>query len=741
MANKSVLELAVGTGQWDSGLKKAKQALDNFTSAQGGLQQALEKDNGDMTAFVKMMANMDSTAKTSKQQLREMTNVLTDFTTTYRTLTDEQKASPFGQEMAKAIQSLTERAGVLRDAMEDVQLSVRNAASDTRLFDQVAQGMSVATAGFQGLTGAGKLLGIEMGNDVEVIAKLQAAMAVTNSLTTIQTALQKQSALMQGVLAARTALASAAQTALAVATGNATAAQKAFNVVANMNPYVLLATSIAAVVGAIALFSDDTEEATKKQEKMNRELQEGVDKAIEYANAINSAYNALQTYLSAVGAASWQMEDAKLQAAQDKADRMKAIWEGEMANRPEGESVENYEARIKKAYDAYDAAKKELQKVSEEIRIHRKAVQDLLDNWENLTTDKQIRTAISAFQNLRDELKRGSKEYDEMTRRIEILQNKLNPKKTGGGSKVTKNGEKDSFQEMEEVVGLLNIQKQKLEDLQAMKPFAETEEELENINQQIAEVNAEYQRLLNLGNEDPFTEVLPPLMQMESVLKQLNEDLKKAETPEAYQNLLADIKAINEEMKAFKGETDKGKGKDKKSGKNDIMKLVSGSSNILSGLQSMGVELPKELQETVSVIQGLISVIEGVNTVISIFATSAIAANTAAVAANTTALAINTAVPSIFANGGVIHAAGGWSGIVPGNSFSGDNIRMGQFALNSGELVLNKFQQQALAGTLENGGIKNISISGHLEGETIALSVDRWGKRSGKGELAFFKNQ
>ena len=406
-----------------------------------------------------------------------------------------------------------------------------------------------------------------------------------------------------------------------------------------------------------------------------------------------------------------------------------------MAKRPEGESVENYEARIKKAYDAYDAAKKELQKVSEEIRIHRKAVQDLLNNWENLTTDKQIRTAISAFQNLRDELKRGSKEYDEMTRRIEILQNKLKPKKTEGGSKVTKAGEKDDFQEMDEVVGLLNIQKQKLEDLQAMKPFAETEEELENINQQIAEVNAEYQRLLNLGNEDPFTEVLPPLMQMESVLKQLNEDLKKAETPEAYQNLLADIKAINEEMKAFKGETDKGKGKDKKSGKNDMMKLMSGSSSILSGLQSMGVELPKELQETVSVIQGLISVIEGVNTVISIFATSAIAANTAAVAANTTALAINTAVPSIFAGGGIVRAAGG---TLVGNSYSGDNLRGigpgGQiYGLNAGEVVLNRAQAGVLAAELSSPGYNNLRLETYVSGRDLKVVLNNDSESRGKG--------
>ena len=50
MANQSVLELAVGTGKWDAGLKKAQQSLNNFTQAQGGLQQALAKDNGDIAA-------------------------------------------------------------------------------------------------------------------------------------------------------------------------------------------------------------------------------------------------------------------------------------------------------------------------------------------------------------------------------------------------------------------------------------------------------------------------------------------------------------------------------------------------------------------------------------------------------------------------------------------------------------------------------------------------------------------
>jgi hypothetical protein len=62
---KSVLELAVGTGQWDAGLKKAKSALDNFTQSQGGLQSALAKDSENMRKFVQMMGKTESTAKTA----------------------------------------------------------------------------------------------------------------------------------------------------------------------------------------------------------------------------------------------------------------------------------------------------------------------------------------------------------------------------------------------------------------------------------------------------------------------------------------------------------------------------------------------------------------------------------------------------------------------------------------------------------------------------------------------------
>ena len=93
-----------------------------------------------------------------------------------------------------------------------------------------------------------------------------------------------------------------------------------------------------------------------------------------------------------------------------------------------------------------------------------------------------------------------------------------------------------------------------------------------------------------------------------------------------------------------------------------------------------------------------------------------------------------------------IHSATGYAegGVIKGNSFSGDNLLAqgpdgGMVGLNAGEVVLNRAQTGALASQLQDGGGGNGRIVGVLRGEDIALVADRWGRRTGKGELAFFK--
>ena len=129
----SILKLRVESQEYDQKIKRAAEGIQRYAQKcreAGGTLQYL--DDG-VLEFVQALGKMDTVATGTKQQLREMSNALTTLTQTDRGLTDEEKASPFGQELAKGIQQLTERAGQAQDAMADVQASIRNAASDTQI--------------------------------------------------------------------------------------------------------------------------------------------------------------------------------------------------------------------------------------------------------------------------------------------------------------------------------------------------------------------------------------------------------------------------------------------------------------------------------------------------------------------------------------------------------------------------------------------------------------------------------
>jgi hypothetical protein len=91
-----------------------------------------------------------------------------------------------------------------------------------------------------------------------------------------------------------------------------------------------------------------------------------------------------------------------------------------------------------------------------------------------------------------------------------------------------------------------------------------------------------------------------------------------------------------------------------------------------------------------------------------------------------------------YANGGVVHAAGGaaipGTFTVPGNTYSGDQIPA---MLNAGETVLTRAQAGNIASQLQGAG-GSINLNGVLTGENIFLSADRYARRSGRGELVTF---
>ena len=282
----SILRLRVEDKDYDSRLRNATQGLNRYIDGcrkAGGTLAYVEQET---LNFVKELDKMPTVAEGGYMAIKELRRSIVDLTIQYRGLTDEEKQSPFGQAMAQSIDSLTERAARVKDAWRDVDHAIRNSASDTKIFDQLAGSVSLATSTFQTFQGAAKLLGVELGDNVEVIAKLQATMAVTNGLTQIQNALQKQSAVMQGVAALQTKANAAAQLLLAKNTAAAAAAGEAFNVVARMNPYVLIASAVIAAGTALIAFTRHSQKAAEAEKQQAEETDRLRKKMEEMQNAI-----------------------------------------------------------------------------------------------------------------------------------------------------------------------------------------------------------------------------------------------------------------------------------------------------------------------------------------------------------------------------------------------------------------------------------------------------------------------
>lgn len=164
--------------------------------------------------------------------------------------------------------------------------------------------------------------------------------------------------------------------------------------------------------------------------------------------------------------------------------------------------------------------------------------------------------------------------------------------------------------------------------------------------------------------------------------------------------------------------------------------LVAGISEIGSGLKSLGFDLGKGFDRTMSVVQGIMTITQGVQTVLGVIQAfnsaneTAQTVSLATIAANTSIMATNSFSGWLpFANGGVVRAA---SGFVGGRKYSGDNIPA---LLNSGEVVLNQAQTSNLATKLNGNAEQRMNARPYLDVETIWLGVNNLLGRMGKGEI------
>lgn len=375
--------------------KEMEQAIQN-------LDAHLKDLDADMGQFQRNVGNYAIAGGSIKKDLKELVLEIANLSIAYQSLSDEEKKSADGQALASHIQDLTEKAGVLKDAISDTNQAITNAASDTRGFDQLSGSIQLAIDGFGLATGAAEMLGISSEDLASIQTKLQAAIAASNAMQSIQNTLQAQSAVMQGVMLVQTKLRivaenlhTAAQGKGKIATIALTAAQWAFNAAANANPIGLIVVAIIACIAAVwglvkafTAFFGTSEEDIKAYEKQKEAFEE-----------MSKAHDEEIERLKARGATQAELKNEELNNKQEELEAAEALY-----------------ARASELYDEDDDEYKEA------LESKKKAQED----YENFQTDSlnYLNSVIHEAEEKEKEERLGTYEYKRQMIQAELEQQK-----------------------------------------------------------------------------------------------------------------------------------------------------------------------------------------------------------------------------------------------------------------------------------------------------------------------------
>lgn len=268
------------------------------------LDAHLKDLSADMGEFQRNVGNYAVANQSVRAELKSLITEIATLTVQYRNMSDEEKNSAEGVALAEKLKESTEKASELRDAMDDVNREIKNSADDAKNFTAITEGVNLLTNGFGACKAACTLLGLSEQDLQEVEAELVAVMTISQAIRQAQLSLQKESSLMTGIQTIQTKALAAAKEMEAKGTVAATVAQRAFNLVAKANPYVLLAAAIVTVVGALAALSIGLSKARKEEAANNKVIEDGIE-------AKAKAAGELQLYIAKIETFKGSAEDEK----------------------------------------------------------------------------------------------------------------------------------------------------------------------------------------------------------------------------------------------------------------------------------------------------------------------------------------------------------------------------------------------------------------------------------------------
>ena len=674
MANKSVLELAVGTGQWDAGLKKAKDALNNFTQAQGGLQNALKTDSDKMQQFVQMMGKMDSTAKTAKGQMNDYKGTIEQLTMQYNRMTDAQKKT-IGQDYLQAIDQMKQKYQAVNKEIEEMNRQLKATP-------EVAPSVSGGGGGLFGGDMMKGMLQVAGGNLITMAGSWAASLVGDVKDAIVESAeLAKQA---EGVQIAFARLGRGdILDGLREATHGTVSDFELMKAAVKFNDFKLPLEEL----GSMLAFA----------QKKAKDTGQSVDYMVD--SIVTGLGRKSLMILDNLGLSAAEIRD-KMKETGDMTKAVGEIIREQMAKA--GEYVDTTADKMNRAQAELNNAMLELGTTMREVTG--------FSGWSDMAT--AIKTeVVGALQFTIETIGEAKNAWNSFMQTIGV---KDKPKKSGssGGNQVFPDG---TYWETTDAQGNVTASGRWLNGKRVQTGLGDvivtghTPDKSNTRTTHTPKVKTiDTSKIAFTGGEGYKWE--QPQIEHQSLNDLIGEDNLRAYLGMPKGEMTRDWgKELGKVFAEYVADPDKEKREKDEKNQTTMLEGITAMNtslqNIFGGIQQLGFEIPQELMDILSVMQTITGIVSAIQT-------------------------LSTVKLFGFAGGGTVpHAAGG---TVAGTHFSGD---VTPILANAGEVVLNRAQVNHLATDITNRNNGGNSSSPYITGEMIFLGLTNYLKSTGRGEI------
>lgn len=785
----SILRLRVDSAEYDNKLKQATNGLTRYVDEcrkVGGTLEVVQKETLD---YVRALGQMDTTSRTATGKLAEMKKAFTELSAQYKQMTDAEKQSPFGKALAASLDQLKGRIQDSKSQLDDINKSINGGGGLTGTLDNMLGKVGLNVEGLMKFGGAAGAATTAL-----KVAK-DAFFASETSLDEWGRTVQSSQSLYQGFLSALNN--SDIGGFLRRMDEIVSAARDAYNAMDELGTFSAfqqrnVAKGRAGYAQALDEYrlnptADNKQKLQQANLKVMNDLRESHDKT-------EAAYQAALRQIATERISGKGMQDAfvkmfsegnygDLQEAKSSYKTGRGLNSG--AQYYYGDRV--YDGRVQ---DRTTGKWRDMSATEKQQFEFARALSQVNDSQ---IKDVQALGAQSVA--ITEQIYQQDRAYNRLAGNNAPLRGGSG--RSGGGGRSAGSGkggktiteEKDDFVEIN---GLINMAAERVSDLQKRIREAPTESMITELRDQLKDAQAELDRLngkevkiqmetgTSITNDAGISGYIASIKQQletadygTSLYNGLSAQLADMTT---LQNLVGESLRLglgtamfdaadelgmdfwtrameggveNIDWKAIVDKINEARKKagldaislDFKTGEvtSQAKEMTKDWNSAASAIQSVGSAM-SQIEDPAAKVMGTVA--QAIATIALTFSKSLEKTFTpwdwiAAAAAGTA-----TMISTISA----IHSATGYAegGMIKGNSFSGDNLRMpvvggGMIGVNSGELILNRVQQGVLADALSEPPSSIQGGNPYVSGENIYLGINNYLRRSGRGEIVTTK--